>query len=34
MLPPPIVETAMTTVLPRPGDEAAVTPQGWLDIRL
>jgi N-methylhydantoinase A len=29
---PAIVESAMTTVLLRPGDAAAVTPQGWLDI--
>ena len=25
-------KSAMTTVLLRPGDTAAVTPQGWLDI--
>jgi N-methylhydantoinase A len=31
---PAIVEAAMTTVLLRPGDEAVVTPQGWLDINL
>jgi N-methylhydantoinase A len=31
---PAIVEGAMTTVLLHPGDEAAVTPQGWLDIAL
>jgi N-methylhydantoinase A len=31
---PAIVESAMTTVLLRPGDAAAVTPQGWLDIKL
>jgi len=31
---PAIVESAMTTVLLRPGDVAAVTPQGWLDISL
>jgi N-methylhydantoinase A len=31
---PAIVEAAMTTVLLRPGDNAAVTPQGWLDIAL
>jgi N-methylhydantoinase A len=31
---PAIVEAAMTTVLLRPGDEALVTPQGWLDINL
>jgi N-methylhydantoinase A len=29
---PAIVESAMTTVLLRPGDAAAVTAQGWLDI--
>jgi N-methylhydantoinase A len=29
---PAIVESAMTTVLLRPGDTAAVTPQGWLDV--
>jgi N-methylhydantoinase A len=29
---PAVVESAMTTVLLRPGDGAAVTPQGWLDI--
>jgi len=29
---PAIVESAMTTVLLRPGDAATVTPQGWLDI--
>jgi N-methylhydantoinase A len=29
---PAVVESAMTTVLLRPGDAAAVTPQGWLDI--
>ena len=29
---PAIVESATTTVLLRPGDHAAVTPQGWLDI--
>jgi N-methylhydantoinase A len=29
---PAIVESAMTTVLLRPGDRALVTPQGWLDI--
>src|SRR5947207_1869250 len=29
---PAIVESATTTVLLRPGDRAAVTPQGWLDI--
>ena len=29
---PAIVESAMTTVLLRPGDCARVTPQGWLDI--
>jgi N-methylhydantoinase A/oxoprolinase/acetone carboxylase beta subunit len=31
---PAVVESAMTTVLLRPGDAAAVTPQGWLDIAL
>ena len=31
---PAIVESAMTTVLLRPGDRAAVTPLGWLDIAL
>ena len=31
---PAIVESAMTTVLLRPGDQATVTPLGWLDIRL
>jgi N-methylhydantoinase A len=29
---PAIVESAMTTVLLRPGERAAVTPLGWLDI--
>jgi N-methylhydantoinase A len=29
---PAIIESAMTTVLLRPGDRASVTPQGWLDI--
>ena len=29
---PAIVESAMTTVLLRPGDRAAVTEYGWLDI--
>jgi N-methylhydantoinase A len=29
---PAIVESAMTTVLLRPGDAATVTPQGWLGI--
>jgi N-methylhydantoinase A len=29
---PAIVESAMTTVLLRPRDNATVTPQGWLDI--
>ena len=29
---PAIVESATTTVLLRPADRAAVTPQGWLDI--
>jgi N-methylhydantoinase A len=31
---PAIVESAMTTVLLRPGERATVTPQGWLDITL
>ena len=31
---PAIVESAMTTVLLRPGDRATVTPLGWLDIDL
>jgi N-methylhydantoinase A len=31
---PAIVESAMTTVLLRPGNSAAVTPHGWLDIAL
>jgi N-methylhydantoinase A len=31
---PGIVESAMTTVLLRPSDHAAVTPLGWLDIAL
>jgi N-methylhydantoinase A len=31
---PAIVESAMTTVLLRPGDGALVTPLGWLDIAL
>jgi N-methylhydantoinase A len=29
---PAVIESAMTTVLLRPGDTAAVTQQGWLDI--
>ena len=29
---PAIIESAMTTVLLRPGDGATVTPQGWLDV--
>jgi N-methylhydantoinase A len=29
---PALVESATTTVLLRPGDRAAITPQGWLDI--
>ncbi|HEX6442435.1 MAG TPA: hydantoinase/oxoprolinase family protein [Stellaceae bacterium] len=29
---PAVVESAMTTVLLRPGDAATVTPRGWLDI--
>ena len=31
---PAIVESDTTTVLLRPGDEAAATPQRWLDVRL
>jgi N-methylhydantoinase A len=31
---PAIVEAATTTALLRPGERAAVTPLGWLDIRL
>jgi N-methylhydantoinase A len=31
---PAVVESAMTTVLLRPGDRAVVTPHGWLDIAL
>ena len=31
---PVIVESAMTTVLLRPGERATVTPLGWLDITL
>ena len=31
---PALVESAMTTVLLRPGDSAQVTPLGWLDISL
>ncbi len=31
---PAIVESAMTTVLLRPGERATVTPLGWLDISL
>ena len=31
---PAIVESAMTTVLLRPGDRATVTARGWLDIAL
>jgi N-methylhydantoinase A len=31
---PSIIESAMTTILLRPGDKAAVTPLGWLDVRL
>jgi N-methylhydantoinase A len=31
---PAIVESAMTTVLLRPGEHATVTPLGWLDIAL
>jgi N-methylhydantoinase A len=29
---PAVIESAMTTVLLRPGDAATVTAQGWLDI--
>jgi N-methylhydantoinase A len=29
---PAIIESAMTTVLLRPGNDATVTPHGWLDI--
>jgi N-methylhydantoinase A len=29
---PAIIESAMTTVLLRPGDAATITPQGWLDV--
>jgi N-methylhydantoinase A len=29
---PAIVESGMTTVLLRPGNNATVTPHGWLDI--
>jgi N-methylhydantoinase A len=29
---PAVIESAMTTVLLRPGDRAVVTPHGWLDI--
>jgi N-methylhydantoinase A len=31
---PAIVESAMTTILLRPGERAVTTPLGWLDIRL
>ncbi len=31
---PAIVESAMTTVLLRPGNRAVVTPHGWLDIKV
>src|SRR4051812_17470233 len=31
---PAIIDSAMTTVLLRPGDAAAVTAQGWLDIAI
>ena len=31
---PAIVESAMTTMLLRPGDAATVTPHGWLDIAI
>jgi N-methylhydantoinase A len=29
---PAIVESAMTTILLRPGERAVTTPLGWLDI--
>jgi hypothetical protein len=29
---PAIIESAMISVLLRPGDRAVVTPHGWLDI--
>ncbi len=31
---PAVIESAMTTVLLRPGDTASVTAQGWLDIAI
>jgi N-methylhydantoinase A len=31
---PAVIESAMTTVLLRRGDVAAVTAQGWLDIAI
>jgi N-methylhydantoinase A len=31
---PAIVESAMTTMLLRPGDTAIVMPHGWLDIAI
>jgi N-methylhydantoinase A len=31
---PAVIESAMTTVLLRPGDAASVTSQGWLDIAI
>ena len=31
---PAIIESAMTTVLLRPGDRATMTPLGWIDIAL
>jgi N-methylhydantoinase A len=31
---PAIVESAMTTILLRPGERAITTPLGWLDIAL
>ena len=31
---PAIVESAMTTILLRPGERAVTTPLGWLDIAL
>ena len=31
---PAVIESAMTTVLLRPGDMASVTAQGWLDIAI
>jgi N-methylhydantoinase A len=31
---PAIIESAMTTVLLRPGERATTTPLGWIDIAL